>query len=104
MPLMTPAVTLGSVLPSRKPYGLPIAIAHSPMMQLVRVAERRDGQVLRVDLEHGEIVRLVLAERASRDRSCRRASRRRSSSRRDDVRVRDDHAIRAHDEAGAEPG
>ena len=31
MALITPAVTLGSVLPSTNPYGLPIAIAHSPM-------------------------------------------------------------------------
>ena len=33
-PLMTPAVTLGSELPSMKPYGLPIAIAHSPTSRL----------------------------------------------------------------------
>src|SRR5919112_1899684 len=30
--LTTPAVTLGSVLPNKNPYGFPIAIAHSPMM------------------------------------------------------------------------
>ena len=29
--LITPAVTLGSVLPSRNPYGLPMATAHSPI-------------------------------------------------------------------------
>ncbi len=31
MALITPAVTEGSELPSRKPYGLPMAMAHSPM-------------------------------------------------------------------------
>ena len=44
-PLITPAVTLGSELPSMKPYGLPIAIAHSPTSRLSRVAERRDGKI-----------------------------------------------------------
>src|SRR6266540_6908297 len=34
VPLTTPAVTLGSVLARRKPYGFPIAIAHSPTRRL----------------------------------------------------------------------
>ena len=38
--LSTPVVTLGSVLPSRNPYGLPIAITHSPIS---RSSERPSG-------------------------------------------------------------
>ncbi len=51
MALITPAVTEGSELPSRKPYGLPMAMAHSPMS---RSREPPSGAVGRCVVEGGE--------------------------------------------------
>src|SRR6266851_9241543 len=43
VPLTTPAVTLGSVFASRNPYGLPIAIAHSPTMRFEELPSGATG-------------------------------------------------------------
>ena len=101
VPLITPAVTLGSVFPSKNPYGLPIAIAHSPMMsesELPRGATGKCCALMRSTARSfisstpttwAGVGRAV----AQRDVDLRRAGHH--------VRVRDDHAVRPRNEPRA---
>src|SRR5688500_9853186 len=45
VPLMTPAVTLGSLLPSMKPNGFPMAIAHSPTTRSLELPSLTTGRL-----------------------------------------------------------
>ncbi len=100
--LITPAVTLGSVLPSRNPYGLPIAIAHSPMMMSSELPSGATGRLLRVDLQHGEVVLLVDAEHLGRERLAVAHGDRDSRRAGHDVRVRDDRSVWVRNETRSE--
>ena len=46
VPLTTPAVTLGSELARRNPYGFPIAIAHSPTIRFEEFPRGATGRFL----------------------------------------------------------
>jgi hypothetical protein len=100
--LITPALTLGSALPSTKPNGLPIATAHSPTSSASELPSGATGHAARVHLEDGEVDGLVDADDArrvagavgQRDQHAARAAHH--------VGVGDQHAVGADEEAGAD--
>ena len=67
---MTPVVTLGSELASTKPAGLPMAMASLPSTRLSGVTQRGNGQVAGVYPDHGQVVRLIIANPPGGGTSC----------------------------------
>ena len=93
-PLITPAETLDS-----KPNGEPIAITHSPRLIAGIGVEVERRQVRRVDLDQRDVGALVAADDLGRELAAIGELDRHFAGAVDDVRVGDDVAVRAHDEA-----
>ena len=96
-PLTTPADTLFS-----KPNGEPIAITHSPRLTRGLRGEVERRQVLRVDLDERDVGALVAADDLGGEFAAVGELHDDFGRAVDDVRVGDDVAVGAHDEARAQ--
>ena len=97
------ALTMPEVTVFSRPNGAPIATTHSPTRVVVRIADPDHRQVLRVDLDHRDVGRLVRAQHLRLELALVDELHRHFVGVVDDVRVGEDHAVGVDDEAGAQP-